>query len=92
MLEVLLISSQKGTAMLFPKVRGFMISGSIHDTHFEWMFDLFSCLFMHMQGGWETDESKTEAAARETEEEAGVLGIVEVRLFFALLDPAHLSN
>ena len=31
-----------------------------------------------MQGGWETDESKTEAALRETEEEAGVLGIIEV--------------
>ncbi|KAL6323873.1 hypothetical protein AAG906_005870 [Vitis piasezkii] len=49
-LEVLLISSQKGKSMLFPK------------------------------GGWETDESKTEAALRETVEEAGVTGIVESEL------------
>lgn len=49
-LEVLLISSQKGNAMLFPK------------------------------GGWELDESKTEAASRETLEEAGVQGIIEGEL------------
>lgn len=30
------------------------------------------------QGGWELDESKTEAASRETLEEAGVQGIIEV--------------
>lgn len=30
------------------------------------------------QGGWETDESITEAASRETVEEAGVRGIIEV--------------
>ncbi|XP_054789992.1 nudix hydrolase 18, mitochondrial-like isoform X1 [Prosopis cineraria] len=46
-LEVLVISSQKGNGMLFPK------------------------------GGWELDESKKEAALRETIEEAGVRGIVE---------------
>ncbi|XWS46415.1 hypothetical protein CRYUN_Cryun14cG0063900 [Craigia yunnanensis] len=45
-LEVLVISSQKGKGMLFPK------------------------------GGWEIDESKKEAASRETLEEAGVRGIV----------------
>ncbi|XP_054798230.1 nudix hydrolase 18, mitochondrial-like [Prosopis cineraria] len=45
-LEVLVISSQKGKGMLFPK------------------------------GGWELDESKKEAAVRETIEEAGVRGIV----------------
>ncbi|KAL5745255.1 hypothetical protein ACOSP7_026401 [Xanthoceras sorbifolium] len=49
-LEVLLISSQKGKGMLFPK------------------------------GGWETDESKIEAASRETMEEAGVIGTVECEL------------
>lgn len=49
-LEVLVISSQKGKGMLFPK------------------------------GGWETDESKIEAASRETMEEAGVIGTVECEL------------
>ncbi|KAK7842633.1 nudix hydrolase 17, mitochondrial [Quercus suber] len=49
-LEVLVISSQKGKGMLFPK------------------------------GGWETDESKIEAASRETLEEAGVRGIIESEL------------
>lgn len=48
--EVLVISSQKGQAMLFPK------------------------------GGWEVDESKEEAASRETLEEAGVVGKVEGEL------------
>ncbi|EXC05433.1 Nudix hydrolase 17 [Morus notabilis] len=49
-LQVLVISSQKGKGMLFPK------------------------------GGWEKDESKTEAALRETLEEAGVRGVVEREL------------
>ncbi|XP_062150806.1 nudix hydrolase 18, mitochondrial-like [Alnus glutinosa] len=49
-LEVLVISSQKGKGMLFPK------------------------------GGWELDESITEAASRETVEEAGVKGIIERQL------------
>ncbi|KAK8579554.1 hypothetical protein V6N13_142745 [Hibiscus sabdariffa] len=47
-LEVLVISSQKGPKMMFPK------------------------------GGWEIDESIEEAALRESIEEAGVLGNVEV--------------
>ncbi|KAI4307663.1 hypothetical protein L6164_030828 [Bauhinia variegata] len=49
-LEVLVISSQKGKGMLFPK------------------------------GGWELDESRKEAALRETIEEAGVRGIVQGKL------------
>ncbi|KAJ1377761.1 NUDIX hydrolase domain, partial [Sesbania bispinosa] len=49
-LEVLVITSQKGKGMLFPK------------------------------GGWELDESKKEAALRETIEEAGVQGIVGGKL------------
>ncbi|KAJ1418391.1 NUDIX hydrolase domain [Sesbania bispinosa] len=48
-LEVLVVSSQKGTqALMFPK------------------------------GGWEVDESIEEAACRESLEEAGVIGVVEV--------------
>ncbi|KAK7385676.1 hypothetical protein VNO78_31467 [Psophocarpus tetragonolobus] len=49
-LQVLVITSQKGKGMLFPK------------------------------GGWELDESKKEAALRETVEEAGVRGTVEGKL------------
>ncbi|KAK8516749.1 hypothetical protein V6N12_049467 [Hibiscus sabdariffa] len=48
--EVLVISSQKGHKMMFPK------------------------------GGWEIDESREEAALRESLEEAGVLGNVECEL------------
>jgi diphosphoinositol-polyphosphate diphosphatase len=48
--EVLVISSQKGHALMFPK------------------------------GGWELDESVEEAASRESLEEAGVVGNVEVNL------------
>lgn len=33
-----------------------------------------------MQGGWEIDESLEEAASRETFEEAGVIGEVEVQV------------
>jgi len=34
-----------------------------------------------LQGGWEDDETVTEAACREALEEAGVKGIVRVSLF-----------
>ncbi len=34
-----------------------------------------------LQGGWELDETAQEAAQREAMEEAGVLGVVEVRQF-----------
>lgn len=39
-------------------------------------------MIMHVliQGGWENDESIEDAALRETVEEAGVVGIVEVKL------------
>ncbi|XP_039065779.1 nudix hydrolase 17, mitochondrial-like [Hibiscus syriacus] len=49
-LEVLLISSQKGQKMMFPK------------------------------GGWELDESREDAALRESVEEAGVIGNVEMNV------------
>lgn len=34
---------------------------------------------MYLQGGWEIDESMEEAASRETLEEAGVVGKIEVK-------------
>lgn len=37
-----------------------------------------------MQGGWEIDESLEEAASRETFEEAGVVGEVEVQVRFCM--------
>jgi 8-oxo-dGTP pyrophosphatase MutT (NUDIX family) len=39
-------------------------------------------LFVLIQGGWELDESLEEAACRESLEEAGVIGIVEVLIGF----------
>lgn len=35
-------------------------------------------MLIFFQGGWEIDESVEEAASRESLEEAGVLGIVQV--------------
>lgn len=39
---------------------------------------------MIIQGGWELDESLEEAALRESLEEAGVIGLVEVLIRFYL--------
>lgn len=50
---------------------------------------LFSFLIFWLtkhQGGWELDESKKEAALRETIEEAGVRGTVGVRHLLKILD------
>lgn len=38
----------------------------------------FVIWIFYVQGGWELDESVEEAACRESLEEAGVLGIIEV--------------
>ena len=38
-------------------------------------------LFVWLQGGWETDESMEEAALRETMEEAGVVGNIQVSIY-----------
>lgn len=40
--------------------------------------DFIIKLIMKKQGGWESDESVEEAACRESLEEAGVVGKVEV--------------
>lgn len=40
---------------------------------------------MDLQGGWETDESMEEAVLRETMEEAGVKGKVEVSKYWELI-------
>ena len=39
---------------------------------------LIKFFLQHWQGGWERDESVSAAAARETLEEAGVRGVLEV--------------
>ena len=42
-----------------------------------------------MQGGWEADETVEAAAARETVEEAGVRGVLEVCAIFSAQVPIH---
>ncbi|KAM0952760.1 putative hydrolase [Dioscorea sansibarensis] len=58
-LEILVITSQKGHGMMFPK------------------------------GGWEIDESMTQAAFREAMEEAGVIGTIECDLGTWLYKSKH---
>lgn len=43
-----------------------------------------------LQGGWEADETVEAAAARETVEEAGVRGALEVQFDFCVCMPAQL--
>lgn len=47
---------------------------------FYYIFLAYIQLCSSVQGGWEIDESLEEAASRESFEEAGVLGNVEVLL------------
>lgn len=79
-IEVLVISSQKGQGILFPKViplSSWLFMSLWLGFPFEIMFDI--CIIaMWLQGGWELDESMEEAAYRETLEEAGVTGHLEV--------------
>ena len=42
-------------------------------------FSLYTIASVQGQGGWEDDESVESAAQRETVEEAGVRGVLEVR-------------
>lgn len=70
-LEFLLISSQKNPRMMFPKVY------RIFTIWFDWICMIEQLI---MQGGWEIDESLEEAASRETFEEAGVVGEVQVQV------------
>jgi hypothetical protein len=44
------------------------------------------------QGGWETDEDVEAAAARETVEEAGVRGRLQVRVSNSLRQPAAVPH
>ena len=86
-LEVLVISAQNGQGMLFPKV---LILCCLHQQaryhHLVFKITVFSHFFFLLtnsllcieQGGWENDECMEEAAKRETEEEAGVIGVVQV--------------
>jgi hypothetical protein len=47
---------------------------------------LLCIIALQLQGGWELDESKEDAAMRETLEEAGVTGKVEVSIFKSISD------
>ncbi|KAG2667719.1 hypothetical protein I3843_15G125300 [Carya illinoinensis] len=88
-IEVLVVSSQKSQAMMFPKVplefSPMTPFGQLILTHFMYLvLDLrltLPCLIsLQKQGGWEMDESKEVAARRETLEEAGVDGKVQKML------------
>ena len=85
-IEVLVISAQNGQGMLFPKVPMLcflhqepryhhLVSMIIVFSHFVLGTNSLVC---NEQGGWENDECMEEAAKRETEEEAGVIGVVQV--------------
>lgn len=96
-IEVLVITSQrKGKGMLFPKVFDSFqslcssISQFYVQVHFNYwiisyskdkIFEKLMILINLTQGGWEEDESIEDAALRETVEEAGVVGDVEVGSF-----------
>lgn len=90
-LEVLLISSQNGKGMLFPKVLFalacrmwlFYILVLVNPLVITCNSTIFTKRSLSLQGGWEKDEDKKAAALRETFEEAGVRGEVEVSIFIA---------
>lgn len=84
-MEVLLISSQKGQGLMFPKVikitslaQLLFISFFLRVNRSE--LNSSSILLFCLQGGWEIDESDEEAALRESLEEAGVIGDVKVSI------------
>ena len=85
-----MISSKKGQRMMFPKVIITYNIDKIINYNFSVHHSSSSNWKNHTlinQGGWEADESVEEAAARESLEEAGVLGKVgvSIRPFSSLL-------
>lgn len=76
-IEVLMVSSPKRDDLVFPKVFHIVCTNNWWTSlmkHFILKrFTFFSC-----KGGWEDDETVTEAACREALEEAGVKGILRV--------------
>ena len=85
--DVLLISSRAGKGFCFPKVRqrggllphrlsAFLLSRQ--ELHFLCWHNASDNLSVVYQGGWEDDETVEAAAMRETVEEAGVRGTLEV--------------
>lgn len=81
-IEVLVISAQrKGKGMMFPKVFDnipvpLLCYFSIHPCSEIYVLKTYDLIWS--QGGWEKDECIEDAAARETVEEAGVVGDLEV--------------
>lgn len=68
---------------MFPKVHFFSVDFGdwiiVFLNHSSIYFYIIS-FAMKLQGGWEIDETLKDAALRETFEEAGVLGDVEVQV------------
>lgn len=79
--EVLVISSQKGSAVMFPKVGQLYLHFALKCKIERPRLTVSVLFFFFLQGGWESDESENEAALREALEEAGVQGKLEVSCY-----------
>lgn len=77
-IEVLVVSSQKGPELMFPKVDAPLSHLICNLLYQPMLYDQPQGLAFFRQGGWELDESMPEAASREAFEEAGVRGNLEV--------------
>lgn len=84
-MQVLIISSQKGHDIMFPKVgeasstlRISPPSSSSSLRRIDFSIRNPKNSMVVSQGGWESDETIEMAACREAEEEAGVIGHIEV--------------
>lgn len=73
-ISILMISSRGGKGLVFPKV---CYSESAWTDYFV-ITQMYDGHAVDSQGGWEADETVEAAAARETVEEAGVRGSLEV--------------
>ncbi|CAD5181287.1 unnamed protein product [Musa acuminata subsp. malaccensis] len=76
-IEVLVVSSQKGPELMFPKVDAPLSHLICSLLYQPMLYDQPQGLAFFRQGGWELDESMPEAASREAFEEAGVRGNLE---------------
>ncbi|RZR95055.1 hypothetical protein BHM03_00023854 [Ensete ventricosum] len=77
-IEVLVVSSQKGPELMFPKVDAPLSHLICNLLYHPMLYDQPQSPAFFRQGGWELDESMPEAASREAFEEAGVRGNLEV--------------
>lgn len=84
--EVLMVTSSNGKGYVFPKVRRCTLHGQTCVSRTAGC-EVRPSNSSSPQGGWETDETVEAAAARETVEEAGVRGVIEVSNAFPISLP-----